>query len=102
MKRPPSLTGKQRRQLRSLAHHLSPVVQIGNRGITDELVSAVDQALADHELIKVRIAEAAPVERKEAGSALADRVDAHDVGVVGRVLILYRRHAETPRIPLRG
>ena len=99
MKRPPALTSKQRRQLRSLAHHLEPVVQVGQKGITDDLVAAVDQALEDHELIKVRVAEAAPVERKKTG--LADRVAAHEVGVIGRVVILYRRHAEKPRVPLR-
>ena len=100
MKRPTSLTSKQRRQLRSLAHHLEPVVQVGQKGLTDELVSAVDQALEDHELIKVRVAEAAPVERRRSG--LADRVDAHEIGVIGRVVILYRRHPEKPRVPLQG
>jgi RNA-binding protein len=100
MKRPPTLTGSQRRQLRALAHHLSPIVQVGHQGITDELVRAVRQALEDHELVKVRIAEGAPVERKSSG--LADRLDAHEVGVIGRVVILYRRHPDKPAIPLRG
>lgn len=100
MKRPPTLTGQQRRQLRALAHHLSPTVQVGAKGVTEELLGAVDQALNDHELIKVRVAEGAPVERKNTG--LADRVDAHEVGVVGRVVILYRRHPEEPRVPLRA
>ncbi len=100
MKRPPVLSGKQRRQLRALAHHLSPVVSVGARGVTDELVAAVDQALTDHELIKVRVAEGAPIDRKAAGPELAERTEAHDVGLVGRVVILYRRHPDKPRVPL--
>jgi RNA-binding protein len=102
MKRPKRLTTGQRKQLRGLAHHLEPLVQVGHKGITDELLDAVDVALTDHELVKVRISANAPVDRKTAGATLADRTDAHDVGVVGRVVILYRRHPETPRVPLRS
>jgi len=101
MRRPPHLTGKQRRQLRSLAHNLSPVVQVGHKGITEQLLEAVDVALTDHELIKVKMLEGPPVERKSAGGLIAERVGAHDVGVIGRVLILYRRHPDNPRVPLR-
>ena len=49
------LTGKQRRALRALGHHLEPVVLVGQNGITDGVVAAVDQALHDHELIKVKL-----------------------------------------------
>lgn len=76
-------------------------MQIGQKGLTDEIYAAVDQALDDHELVKVRIGEGAPIERKDVGPALAEKLDAHDVGLVGRVAIVYRRHAESPKIPLR-
>ncbi len=102
MKRPQNLNGKQRRQLRGLAHHLEPVVQVGQKGLTDELYGAVDQALTDHELIKIRVLEAAPVARKDAGALIADKVDAHDVGVIGRICILYRRHPDDPKVPLQS
>lgn len=101
MKRPPELTSRQRRQLRGLAHHLEAVVQVGTRGITDELVGAVDAALDDHELVKVRVGENAPIDRHEVGPALADRTHAHDIGCIGRIVILYRRHPTEPRVPLR-
>ncbi len=96
-----ALTGAQRRQLRGLAHHLSPVVQVGQNGVTDELMNAVDHALERHELIKVRIQEGAPVDRKDAGPLLAQGTGSHEVGVVGRIVILYRRHPERPSVPLR-
>ena len=51
------LNGKQKRQLRALGHHLNVVVQVGSDGVTDGVISAADQALKDHELIKVKIAE---------------------------------------------
>jgi RNA-binding protein len=101
MKRPAEISGKQRRQLRALAHQLDPLVQIGQKGLTAEIFAAVDQALDDHELVKIRVAEGSPVERKDVGPALAEKLDAHDVGLIGRVVILYRRHSEAPKIPLR-
>jgi RNA-binding protein len=100
MKRPVTISGKQRRQLRALAHHLEPLVQIGQKGLTDEIYAAVDRALTDHELVKVRIGEGAELDRREVGPALAAKLDAHDVGVIGRVVIVYRRHPEHPKIPL--
>ena len=52
-----SLNGAQRRFLKSLAHHLKPVVQIGKSGISDALVESVSQALDSHELIKIRFTD---------------------------------------------
>ena len=64
------MTGKERRHLRALAHRLSPVVIIGQRGLSDAVVRQVDGALTDHELIKVRLGSECPVGRDEvAGSA---------------------------------
>lgn len=102
MKRPENLTGKQRRQLKGLAHGLKPLVQVGNKGVTDTVLSAVDQALTDHELIKVKLLEGCPVPRKEIGPLIADPTDAHHIGLIGRVIILYRRHPDEPTVPLRA
>ena len=54
------LTGKQNQYLRSLGHHLNALVQIGKHGVTESVTAAVDQALLDHELIKIRIHAEAP------------------------------------------
>lgn len=95
-----TLTGKQKQYLKGLAHPLSPLVQIGKEGITDALSAAVDAALAHHELIKVRVLETAPIERRECGVALASALRAAVVQEIGRVVVLYRRHAEKPKIVL--
>ena len=50
-------TGSDRKYLRQLAHPLKPLVQIGSSGVTDALIAAVDTALRDHELIKIRFLE---------------------------------------------
>ena len=100
-KRPSTLTGKQRRQLKGLAHDLEPLVSVGNKGITPTVIAAIDQVLTDHELVKIKILEACPVPRKEAGALLAEPLGAHHISVVGRVVVLYRRHPDAPTIPLR-
>jgi RNA-binding protein len=94
------MNGKDRRYLRGLAHALSPVVIIGQRGLTDAVVRQVDGALTDHELIKVRLGGECPVDRDEAADTLALRTGAEVAGHIGRVLILYRAHPEKPRIVL--
>ena len=94
------MTGKDKRHLRALAHRLSPVVQIGQRGLTDAVVRQIDGALTDHELIKVRIGGESPADRDEVATQLAERTGCAVAGAVGRVLILYRAHPETPRIVL--
>lgn len=99
LRRPPrDLTGKERRHLRSLAHHLSPVVQVGKEGVSHAVRRQVDRALDDHELIKVRVGEASPDDRHMVAQALTESLGAHLAGMVGRVVILYRRHPEKPRI----
>lgn len=96
------MNGKDRKYLRGLAHDLSPVVIVGHRGVTDAVVRQVDGALTDHELIKVRIGGECPADRHDAAAELAARTGAELAGQIGRVLILYRRHPETPRIVLPG
>lgn len=94
------LTGKQRGHLRSLAHHLDPLVQIGKDGLTDGIVSAVDDALSRHELVKVRVLESSPDDRKVLAEPLGKATGAHVVGGVGRIIMLYRMHDEKPVIEL--
>jgi RNA-binding protein len=94
------LTGKQRRHLRGLGHGLEPIVQVGKGGIDDGLVAALDQALLDHELVKVRVGESASLDRHEAADALADRTKSQVAQVLGNTVLLYRARAENPEIAL--
>jgi RNA-binding protein len=94
------LSGKAVRHLRSLGHHLDPVVQVGKDGITDAVVAATREALRAHELVKVRVGTEAPVDRKDAGEELASRSGAHLAQTLGRTLLLYKRHPHEPKIVL--
>lgn len=95
------ITPKQRATLRSLAHHLKPVFQIGKEGVTPAAVRAVSDAFNTRELLKVKVQEEAPLDVREAGALLAERIDgAHLVQTIGRTLVLFRAHPEGPEIRL--
>jgi RNA-binding protein len=94
------LTGKQRRHLRALGHDLRPIVQVGRGGIDDGLVAAIDQALADHELVKIKVGESASLDRHDAAADLAARTRSEVAQVLGYTVLLYRPHPDDPQIKL--
>lgn len=95
-----ALSGKQRRALRALGHHLEPVVLVGHAGVTDGVVAALEQALWDHELVKVRLSSEAPGGRKVVADALASATGSELAQVLGRTVLLYKRNPETPHIEI--
>lgn len=96
------LTEKQRRHLKGLAHPLKPVILMGNAGLTDAVVAATVEALAAHELIKVRLPGMDREERDAALALLAERTTSVMVTRIGHVAVLFRRNPEVPRITLPG
>ena len=95
------LTSKQRAHLRSLAHHLKPIIQIGSEGVTDAVLKTVEEAFNTRELLKVKVLDGAPEGPRET----ADRIRAglEDVEVaqtIGRTIVLYRPDPEEPTIDL--
>ena len=95
------LTSKQRAYLKSLAHPLKPILQIGREGVTDAVARTVTDAFNTRELLKVKVLEAAPAPACETAEDLAARIDGAElVQVIGRTAILYRRHPEKPEIQL--
>ncbi len=94
------LTGKQRRHLRALGHELKPIVQIGKGGLDDGLIAAVDRALTDHELVKVKVGEGAGLDRHDAADAIAHKTQSEIAQVLGNIVLLYRAHPDEPVIEL--
>jgi RNA-binding protein len=94
------LSGKQRRFLRALGHHLKPEIQIGKHGVTPALIEQLEHCLLAHELVKVKVLEASPIGREEAGRALAGATGGGLAQTLGRTLLLYRPHPEEPKIEL--
>ena len=85
-----ALSGKNIRQLRSLAHHLNPIIHIGKSDITDSLVKETEAALEARELIKCAVQDGSTLEAREAANLLAARTNAEVVQVIGHRFALYR------------
>lgn len=97
------LTSKQRAHLRSLAHHLKPVVQIGSDGVSEPLLENVEEAFRTRELLKVKVLDGAPEDTEEAADALRDGLEGVKVvQTIGRTVVLYRPFPEEPEIRLPG
>jgi RNA-binding protein len=95
------LTSKQRAHLRSLAHHLKPIIQVGGEGVTEALLKTVMEAFNTRELLKVKVLESAPDEAGEiADRIVAELEDVHVAQTIGRTVVLYRPDPEEPEIEL--
>lgn len=89
------MTGKERAKLRSQAHSLTPVFQIGKNGVTEAVVAQTDEVLTAKELIKIKILlESCPEKPKDVAVKLASATGAEIIGVIGGVIILYRYSVE--------
>jgi RNA-binding protein len=93
------LTGKQRHHLRGLGHKLDAIVHVGKGGLDEGLIRAVNQALTDHELIKVRVGDGADLDRHAAAEKIAAETGSEVAQVIGNVVLLYRA-ADEPTITL--
>ena len=89
-----ALTPGRRSELRAEAHKLRPVVLIGDKGLTDEVIAEIDRSLAAHELIKVRAATDDRAARAAWMEAICARLGAHPVQEIGKVLVVYRANPE--------
>jgi len=88
---------KLRKALRAAGHHLSPVVQVGKEGLTPAVTAALDEQLMAHELIKVKVGTESPVDRFEVAAGLAGLPGAQVAQLLGRTVLLYRKHPRKPR-----
>jgi RNA-binding protein len=86
------LTSAERKALKAKAHKLDPVVQIGAKGLTEEVIAEIDRALKAHELIKVRAGSMERDARDEALVAICQKTNAEQVQQVGKVFVLYRKN----------
>lgn len=93
-----SLPGFQRKHLRKLAHGRKPAVMVGSGGLSEAVHRAVDRALADHELIVVKLHQ--PPDKKGMASELAVQARAEMCGLVGHTVILYRPDPDDPKLEL--
>ena len=91
---PVPLTAKRRSELRAEAHKLKPVVIIGDKGLTDEVLAEVDRSLRAHELIKVRAVTGDRDAREIWFEKICESLGAEEVQEIGKILVVYRKNEE--------
>ena len=94
------LSSKQKKHLRGLAHEMNPIVNIGRQDLDVGVAKAIEQALLDHELIKVKVQKTCELDRRLVAKWVEDNTRAAICGVVGRVMVVYAPHPETPTLKL--
>ncbi|MGN7388502.1 ribosome assembly RNA-binding protein YhbY [Sporosarcina sp. SAFN-015] len=93
------LTGKQKSYLRSEAHHLQPIFQIGKGGLTEPIIKQIEEALEARELIKVSILQNCEEDKTDIATKLQE-AGIGVVQVIGKILVLYKESKEKKRIVL--
>jgi RNA-binding protein len=92
-----TLSSHDRAALRAEAHHLTPLVHVGQHGLSPAVIQSLDDALRTHELVKVQLGKTSDVKPKDAAAALGLATGAAVVQVIGKTATLYRRNPELPR-----
>jgi RNA-binding protein len=96
------LSPVEKRKLRQSAHHLKPVVLIGQHGLTAAVMAEIERALFDHELIKVRFRGHDRAARTEEVGRVATELAADVVATIGGTVVLYRENPEEKRTRSRS
>jgi len=93
-----ALTDRQRKQLRTLAHPRKPIVIVGQKGLTDNVMEEINLALEHHELIKVKVNVADRDERSSAVEHICKQTGADLVQRIGFIATLFKRNLKKPVI----
>jgi len=94
------LTGKQKRFLRSEAHHLTPIFQVGKGGVNEHLIKHIEEAIESRELIKISILQNCEEDKQEVAEQLAKETRAELVQLIGLTVVLYKPSKNNKKIVL--
>jgi RNA-binding protein len=94
------LTGKQKRVLRSKAHHLNPIFQVGKGGVNENMVKQIADALEARELLKVSVLQNCEEDKETVAAQLVNGSSAELVQIIGNTIVLYKESVENKQIQL--
>lgn len=94
------LTGKQKRYLRSEAHHLNAIFQVGKDGVNPNMIEQLIDVLEKRELIKVHVLQNCLEDKHDVAEQIAKQTGAHVVQIIGSQIVLYKESVENKSIVL--
>ncbi|MBS7662033.1 ribosome assembly RNA-binding protein YhbY [Pseudomonas lalucatii] len=86
------LTQEQKKQYKSIGHHLKPVLIVADNGLTEGVLAELERALNDHELIKVQLRITEREDRLAAIDELCKAARGELVQVIGKMALIYRKN----------
>lgn len=95
-----TLTPQQRKYLKGLGHSLTPIIHVGKEGISSGVISGINKALDDHELIKISLLESSETPRFNGAEQIAQATNAECVQVLGKKILLYRENHKKKKVIL--
>jgi RNA-binding protein len=94
------LTGKQKSFLRSKAHHLDPIFQVGKGGVNENMVKQIAEAFEARELFKISILQNCEEDKTVVAEQLSEGTGADIVQIIGNTIVLYKESIEKKKINL--
>lgn len=94
------LSNKQIKFLRGVAHHIKPVVIVGQNGLTDNVKAEIELAITQHELVKIKLGGMDANGRKQAVVDLCEANKAQCVQTIGHIAVFFKRNTDKPKIEL--
>ncbi|ONI38861.1 RNA-binding protein [Candidatus Epulonipiscium fishelsonii] len=95
-----NLTSKQRAHLKSIAHDITPIFQVGKNGVTPDLTTGIDEALEAREIVKISILQNCILNAQDICQTISERTKSTPVQIIGKRIVLYRPHKTNPKITL--
>jgi RNA-binding protein len=94
------LTGKQKRFLRSEAHHLNPIFQVGKGGVNENMIKQISDALEARELFKVSVLQNCEDDKETVAEQLVNGTGAELVQIIGNTIVIYKESKENKQLRL--
>jgi RNA-binding protein len=94
------LTGKQKRFLRSEAHHLNPIFQVGKGGVNENMIKQISDALEARELFKVSVLQNCEDDKETVAEQLVNGTGAELVQIIGNTIVIYKESRENKQLRL--
>ena len=95
-----SLNKNQIKHLRGLCHALNPVVMLGQKGLTQEVLDELEIALTHHELVKIKLGIDDREQRQKIADSICETSGAESVQAIGKTISIFRRNPKKPVIDL--
>lgn len=83
-----------KQSLKNQAHHLKPVILIGQKGLTENVIAETSEALLVHELIKVKLTADTREEKNQMASILCEATQAELIQIIGNIAVIYKKNPD--------